>query len=276
MNDKQTKINIGKEGVSSILERFNKVYKCLHEANSNPSILLTETIFFNELDLDFFMNNIILLFGYEAFDEFQSDFSNSVINIIKDKIPYNEIIFNVNINENNYYYIIISTLIGEKIHPLLHIDPYLKYIYIAENEEINQILNQIKLLEDKIEELEDFVDKLELSKENPIHLAGDNSLKMIDMLIRKKKYANEIQKESIHTIDTIHQYQNQIANYKSLLSEIEIDRTRCSILSDKYINRLVKYFNFKLIDNNLYKENNVSYKSYNDLDFSQLDFSNNP
>ena len=278
MNDNViTGLSIGTEGTNNILERYQLINNYLKESVNDPTVLLKENIFTNEVDLAFTMQNILLLFGEEGLEEFQSSFSNKVINVIKDKIPYNEVHFNVNIDENGYYYIVLSTVIGERVYPLIYLNHYLKYIYIAENEEVTKILNEIKLIEDEIRNLENYLEQLELSKDNPIHLAGDNSIKMMDMLIRKKKYKEDISQETFKTIDTINQYNNEIAKYKASLSEMDIDITRCSILSDKYIDRLSKYFGYKLIKTDIVEEEiNVEYKSYDELDFSQLDFSDNP
>lgn len=278
MNDNViTGLSIGIEGTNNILERYQLINNYLKESVNDPTVLLKENIFTNEVDLAFTMQNILLLFGEEGLEEFQSSFSNKVIKVIKDKIPYNEVHFNVNIDENNYYYIVLSTVIGERVYPLIYLNHYLKYIYIAENEEVTKILNEIKLIEDEIRNLENYLEQLELSKDNPIHLAGDNSIKMMDMLIRKKKYKEDISQETFKTIDTINQYNNEIAKYKASLSEMDIDITRCSILSDKYIDRLSKYFGYKLIKTDIVEEEiNVEYKSYDELDFSQLDFSDNP
>lgn len=278
MNDNViTGLSIGTEGTNNILERYQLINNYLKESVNDPTVLLKENIFTNEVDLAFTMQNILLLFGEEGLEEFQSSFSNKVIKVIKDKIPYNEVHFNVNIDENGYYYIVLSTVIGERVYPLIYLNHYLKYIYIAENEEVTKILNEIKLIEDEIRNLENYLEQLELSKDNPIHLAGDNSIKMMDMLIRKKKYKEDISQETFKTIDTINQYNNEIAKYKASLSEMDIDITRCSILSDKYIDRLSKYFGYKLIKTDIVEEEiNVEYKSYDELDFSQLDFSDNP
>lgn len=269
-------LSIGTECTGNILERYQLINNYLKEAINDPTILLKEDIFMNEIDLEFIMQNILLLFGEEGLDEFQSNYTNKIITVLKDKIPYNEVQLNINIDENNYYYIALSTVIGDRVYPLLYINHYLKYIYIAENEEVNKLLNKIKLIEDEIKNLENYLEQLELSRDNPLHLAGDNSLKMMDMLIRKKKYAEEVSKETFKTMDAINQYNNEISQNNAILSEMDIDRTRCSILVDKYIERLTKYFGYKLIKDNAIKAEEIEYGTYDELDFSKLDFSNNP
>ena len=207
MNDNIIKgLSIGTESTGNILERYQLINNYLKEAINDPTILLKEDIFTNEIDLEFTMQNILLLFGEEGLDEFQSSFTNKVINVIKDKIPYSEVQLNINIDENNYYYIVLSTVIGDRVYPLLYLNHYLKYIYIAENEEVNKLLNEIKLIEDEIRNLESYLEQLELSKDNPLHLAGDNSLKMMDMLrLEKRNMQKKYLREIFKTMDSINQ-----------------------------------------------------------------------
>lgn len=260
MREKQLKeLDFGIEVINDILDRMNSIHNNIEKSNSDNSILLKEDIFLNELDLDFLFKNIYILYGEEYLNEFQLAYANKVVSAIKNKIPYDEAYLNIQQTDDGYYYILISTIVEEVSYPLLIINFYLKQIYYVEDENTNHILNEIESLKEEVKELEEYYEKLELSKENPLHYAGDNSLKMMDMIFRKKKYEEEIGREKANTLDSISICNNKIYQYKAMLSEMEMDKIKCSILIDKYIDRLTKYYNYTLIKNdNTYKEESVS------------------
>lgn len=274
--EKLKELNIGIEVANNILERINHINNYLKQSNEDATILLKENIFSNELDLDFLMKNVLILFGEEYLNEFQLSYANKVIGVIKNKIPYDDVYLNIEKSDDGYFYIILSTIINEIPYPLLTINYYLKQIYYLEDENVNYILNEIEILKKEITKLEDYYEKLELSKDNPLHLAGENSIKMMDMLIRKKKYAEEIGKEKNNTLDLINEYNNKIYQYKAMLSEMEMDRIKCSMVIDKYVDRLTKYYNYKVFKTDNIDTPNIDYNSYDELDVSQLDFSENP
>lgn len=277
MKEEQLKdLDFGIEISNNLINRINKINDCLKKADIDNSILLKEKVFLNQLDLDFFMNNLLISFGQEGLDEFQLTYANKAISEIKNKIPDNEVYLNLYEDDNGYYFIILSTIIDEKSHPLLLVDFYLKQMYHMEDENLNNLLNQIDYLNEEINQLQIYYEKLEQSKDNPLHYAGENSIKMMDMLIRKKKYAEEITVEKNNTLNSINDYTSKIYETKAILSEMEMDRIKCSILIDKYISRLSKYYNFTIVKKEYNELNQIDFGDIDQLDLSLLDFSNNP
>lgn len=249
-------IDLGISSSCNLANRFNHINNCLEKSKHTPQILLEENLFSNEFDLILFFNQLNEDFGVEGSDEFQLQYAKTIINTLKEKIPLNGVNINIDLSQEGYYYLIISTIIEDAVYPLMALNFYLKEIHVIKNPLILDINNKINALNIEIQELEKHLVNLEISYTNPLYLAGDNSLKMMDMIVRKKKYEGEIKQQVNETFSLINDCKYKLSNYYIDLEELELNNTKVEVLSEQYISRLKKYFNFSLIEltNTFYDE----------------------
>lgn len=240
-------IDIGIESSLELINRFKNIKNCLDEAKTNPITLLENKVFANEFDLSLFLSQIQCDFGVEGVDEFQLSYAKKVISVIKEKIPYNEVQINLDVSAEGYYYLVLSTIVDDTVYPMMFLNFYLKEIHLIPNPLIVDINEKIKEVKKEISDLEEHLSNLEISTKNPLYLAGDNSIKMMDMIIRKKKYAEEIKQSMNETIGLITDCKYKLSNYNRDLDELEMNDTRVSLFTEKYVDRLSNYFGFTVI-----------------------------
>lgn len=246
-NNELKDIQIGKVTANDILNRFTRINNYLLESQANSDILLTKDVFNNISDLEFFLNCIYNSFGVEALDEFQADYTKKVILALKEKIPYEEVQLNISKDKLGYLYIMVSTIIDGITYPMISINHYLKEIHIIENTLINDSLKNIEKSNAKIIELKDYLKELELAKNNPLYLSDDNYFKMMLFIVSKKKLALKVKEEVSKTLDLISQEQYNISFLRIQLEEMDLNNNKVILLTEKYIERLINYFNFKVI-----------------------------
>lgn len=272
MNNKNVFIEM-KESLNDVISSFETIKALMDDFAQNEFKSLFDKTFKNENELCFVMNLLVQEHGEEALIEFQEQFALNAIKVIKDKIFYDNINYKINRN-SSYYYLILSTEIDGREFELIAIDFFLKEIHILEDSYEKDLLIQIENQQILLLSLNEHLENLENSSKNPLYICGDNNLKMIDMMIRKKKYANEIQILISDAMYKINQCEQIIRKFKLDLEEYQSLLTHANIYKNKLIDRLEKYYNFKLKQHNQLN-NQIKIKDFKELDLNELKFSSN-
>lgn len=272
MNDKNVFLNM-KDSLSNVISSLELIKSLMEDLSQNEIKSLFSKPFKSVDELYFVMNLFMMEYGEEALIEFQEQFALNAIKVIKDKIFYDDINYKIN-RGGNYYYLILSTEIAGKEFDLLAIDFFLKEIHLIEDAYQSELLLQIDNQENVKASLYEHLANLENSTKNPLYLSGDNNLKMIDMMIRKKKYAGEIQLLINEALSEINICERNITKLKLDLEEYQTLLNHSDVYRNKLIDRLENYFDFKLRHSNT-AHDQVEIKDINELDLNELKFSTN-
>lgn len=259
--------------LSAVIESLNMIKALMVELSQNEIKSLFDNPFRSEAELYFVMNLFLQEYGPEVLMKFQEFYALNAIKLIKEKIFYDEINYKIN-RDGDYYYLILSTEIYGIDVDLLAVNFFLNEIYLLENAYQNDLLAQIDSEQNRLLALNEHLSNLENSDKNPLYICGDNNFKMIDMMVRKKKYATEIQGLINDALLEINDCERNLNRLKIDLEESEILVNHSDVYKEKLINRLEKYFNFELINNSPSPQSN-GVKDFNELNIEFLNFNLN-
>lgn len=251
-----------------IIKKYNHILEIIEKSEKEPKLLLREKLFDNEFDLNFMLENIRNMFGAEGVEHFHTNFLHKVTQIIKEDIPYENIEFRIVPNQYLSYVLLLTACYQEDTYPILQVDPYLKKIEIPKNPQVISLSEEIKSFEKEIVKQTNYLKTLEMSKKNPIHFVGDNSLNLVKSLIHKKSFLQKLQDEEIKTTKQIQILQSEIYDRNSILEKINLSLMEVEMLAERYTERLMKYYDFQLYAESL--SNNII-KPYQEIDESELD-----
>jgi len=269
MNNKNIFVGM-KESITDVISSLESIKSLMDDLSQNKVKSLFDKSFKNENELYFVMNLLMQEYGEDALIDFQEQFALNAIKVIKDKIFYDDIHYKINRNAN-YYYLILSTEIAGREFDLIAIDFFLKDIHLLEDSYQKELFIQIENQQNVRLSLNEHLENLENSSKNPLYLCGDNNLKMIDMMVRKKKYAGEIQTLINDALYDINQCEQTIRKLKLDLEEYQSLLNHSDVYRNKLIDRLENYFGFKLRYPNPVNDQ-VEIKDVSELDLSQLNF----
>lgn len=139
---------------------------------------------------------------------------------------------------------IISLEGSERV--VLLLDIYRKEIYSIPNEILNNVKNEIKKIDEDIQEVKKEIEKYEVYVENPILSAGDNLIKTTTILFTKKKTKEKLKKELIELDKELLYLNSEKINKNIGLEKIKNENAEISLSKDKIIKRLESGYGFKL------------------------------
>lgn len=267
MNENREKcFAVSTDVLNNIICRISHSLELLEQSKYDKSLLLKENIFLYKEDLAFFLENFLKLNGENNFNIFMQEYASSIIEVIKERIPYTEVLFRLDYSQQ-YVFIDLYTITDNIEFTLFKIDPFLKVIYLEDNPHIKEIEYNIDNKNEELNSIYNKVSDLDLAKENPLYYAGENNIKFVDMLIRRKKYSKVLDCEKQELLIQSCQIQSELNNLKIDLDNYKLGLNNCLIFRDKYISRFQNYFNFEVID---FTSSIESTEVTDDLDISNL------
>lgn len=240
---------------------INTIDILIESLNNTKQMLINEKLLdsqlygnFNILSLVY--SSIFELYGEESLERFQVNYINKVIEILKSKIKAEYIVLSV-YEEDGYKLIKGSISYKRELIDVFYINPYFKKIIILDNQNSKQLQLELDELYQKEKEILNDIENLQLAKINPLYYAKDDNVLLAKMTIQKNKYAKIIQNE-LHEKETeLLMIKQQIAEIESDISENNNEYQKLNLYRDRYIERLVKIFNFsKMKESTLNEYNN--------------------
>ncbi len=213
--------------ILTIQNYLDAVCMNLQEAETNPEILLTDSKLTFDADKQYILANIAAVFGEDGLFNFYQQYYEKVISVLCMKIPIQDVKLSIEIIED--YCVILATINNE---PSFIINPFAKIIVLAEDTTRTVILNEIKKSEALIAELENEINIISTQDTNTV--------------FNTKKAKEQKQAKINALIAQTGLEKHNLAALNSDLLEYDLNTANDFHIRDQYIQRLQKYYDFKV------------------------------
>lgn len=212
--------------LSSMQNYFEFLKNIIEQSETRPELLLSDQFLAYPLDRDYIFAGLISCFGEEGFEMFLDEYFDKIIKLLTLKIPMKEIVLVPQVYQEKY------VLIGHiKDEPKIIIDTFSKTLEHVQDERL------LALTTARNESL-DLLTDLEMN-------LNDFSNKYGSLIAKKQKYKNQF----AEIVTQIGAEKQELSKLNAAIEEFEAASAETHDLAEKYLLRLVKQFDFRILKN---------------------------
>lgn len=260
--------------INNSIDRLNKIMNIIESSDKSPEIYLTEQLFEDFLEAEFILKNTEVSYGKQVVDSFHIDFIQKVIKVLNVSIQFNEISLESIMDENGYYSIIVNAGFLDSIHPIIIIYPYFKKFEFLESDRYEELILLEKEKLEKISKIEEEIDFINKCYENPALYAGDD-IKLFIKMQNKNKKETILNQELIEINETLQEAKNELFIIQDEINELNNALTSIYITRDRYAERLQNRFGYKMLREEIDRDEELEKQEINLFNQSLIDTNEN-